>query len=55
MTTLTKGNEQVHFYQDGDGRCFVNGDGHFWHWTETTKEEGNRWFKEYIKNGWKRL
>lgn len=53
MTTLYKGNREMHFFQDDEGRCFVSREG-FWHWTETTKDEGNRWFLEAMNNGWKR-
>ena len=53
MTTLYKGNREMHFFQDDEGRCFVSNKG-FGHWTETTKEEGNRWFLEALANGWKR-
>lgn len=55
MITLKKDNKEIHFYQDDNGKCFINTDGHFWHWHNVTKDEGNFLYKEYLKLGYKKV
>ena len=55
MITLKKGNCEIHFYQDENGKCMINTDGHFWHWINVTKDEGNSIYKEYLNLGYERI